>query len=440
MDIRENKENDRTIFFYILRGLAIFVLFMIIKSLMTLFAFAIYSSSSAEMSEFPTWAIFLTVSIGDGFVLYSIFNFFTTYDKKVMTRYLHSIDMLEKEPNFFTNARWILSSKEFLIESASCIALLFITQLFNGLYEFGGIFRDTGAHPFLIRIIPFFFILPLVFISSFLSRTDVVRFWHYLERTGDLRRVESVIRMIIKAILIFVLYIFVFPLSPIALILPLSLFSIFLLLVDIFTVVGFIALMILIPTTVIAILILRSLSIRKKLFKKLKAAAEKSGTVISEIENPYKSLFNSKIKCRFTLKNENKKYSCRIIGTFWQRAPFFITTEKHAYYRHRIGIKEHNITVYSNVEYGFEGEGKKIIILNPVPRKIYAANDKYSEPPPLDDGRLSSVLRRTSKRKKESARKIEPADKVFDYVIYNSTSFVGAVGRRCLDRHNGMFE
>ena len=426
--------------FYMLRGLAIFAIFMAIKSLMMLEAFIFYSSSNGELEEFPNWAIFLTVAVGDGFILSSIFNFFTTYDKKVMKRYLDSINMLSKGPNLIISSKHIIPSCEFLTETLTCTALLFIAQLFKGLYEFGGIFAETGAPPFLIYIIPFFFIVPLTFLSSFLSRTEVFRYWHYLDRTGELQKVESVPRMIIKAVLIFVLYVFIFPLSPIALMLFFSIFAILWVLIDFFTVIGAIALMILIPTATVGIMILRALSIRKKLFKRLRAAAEYSGTAVCEIQNPFKSLFNSKIECYFTLKKDGKIYSCRVIGTFWQRAPFFITTARHAYYRHRIGTKEHNITMYSNIEYGFDKEGKKIVILNPVPRKIYAAHDKYSEPPPIDEGRLSSVLRRTSNRKKESARKIEPADKVFDYVIYNSTAFVGAVERQCLDRHNGMFE
>ena len=423
-----------------LRSLAITATFIVIKLLMVLFALAFYSSTVGEISEFPTWAIFLTVSIGDGFVLSSLFNFFTTYDKKVMKSYINYTYNLEKEPNLKTNAKYILISREFRIETLTTLGLLFFAQCFNGMFEFGQIFRETGAPQILIRIIPFFFIPPLVFLASFLSRSEVFRYWYYLERTAELKKLESVPRMIIKAILIFVLYIFVFPVSPMALSIPATLIAILWMLIDVFTVVGFLALMIIIPTVTVGIMILRALSIRKKLFKKLTSAAKYSGTTVSEIENPYKSIFNPKIQCKFTLNDGKKIYSCRVVGTFWQRAPFFITTERHAYYRHRLGTKEHNITLYSNVEYGFEAEGKKLLILNPVPRRIYAAHDKYSEPAPIDEGMLSSVLRRTANRKKEAARKIEPGDKVFDYTVYNSTSFVGAVDRGCLDRNNGMFE
>ena len=423
-----------------LRGLAIFALFMLIKVLMTLFAFIFYSGTVGELSEFPNWAIFLTVSVGDCLILYSLFNFFTTYDKKAMRKYLYLTKDLEREWGLRANIKYAIKSQEFLIESLTVLALMLFSQLFGGMHEFGWIFRDTGAPIILLRIIPFFFIPPIVFVTSLLSRSEVFRYWYYLDRTAELKKLESVPRMIFKAILIFTLYIIVLPISPLALSIPISLIAILWMLIDVFTIVGFLALVILIPCIVVGCMILRALSIRKKLFKRLKAAKQSSGSTVSDMENPYKSLFNPKIQCRFTVNDGKKTYSCRVIGTFWQRAPFFITTERHAYYRHRIGTKEHNITVYSNVEYGFEAEGKKMIILNPVPRKIYAAHDKYSEPAPLDEGMLSSVLRRTANRKKEAARKIEPGDKVFEYTIFNSTSFVGAVDRGCLDRCNGMFE
>ena len=190
-----------------LRGLAIFALFMLIKVLMTLFAFAFYSGTAGELSEFPTWAIFLTVAVGDGFILSSLFNFFTTYDKKVMKNYLGYVYDLEKEPNFKVYTKYIINSREFIIETITVFALLFISQLFGGLHEFGWVLHDTGVHYIVIRLIPFAFIPPLTFLASFLSRCEVFRYWYYLERTGELKKVESVPRMIIKAILIFFLYI-----------------------------------------------------------------------------------------------------------------------------------------------------------------------------------------------------------------------------------------
>ena len=109
----------------------------------------------------------------------------------------------------------------------------------------------------------------------------------------------------------------------------------------------------------------------------------------------------------------------------------------------RIGTKNHHVTSMSVFEYHFDGEGDKIIIVNPVPKRIFVAMDEHLEGAQYneycDTGTLASVLRSHSKEAK-STRELVPGDKIWGYAVYNTTSFVSAVDRKCLGRYNGMFD
>ena len=118
----------------------------------------------------------------------------------------------------------------------------------------------------------------------------------------------------------------------------------------------------------------------------------------------------------------------------------YFVSDKHAYYLHRFGTKNHHFDILREFEYNFDGEGDRIIILNPVPKSAYATQSTYVDHSWYDEYRLASVMSPKSKRVADGARKIEPGDKIWGYVIYNTSSFIGAIDRGCLGRYNGLFD
>ena len=85
-----------------------------------------------------------------------------------------------------------------------------------------------------------------------------------------------------------------------------------------------------------------------------------------------------------------------------------------------------------------------------MPKNAYATNKgaQYVEHSWYDEDMKMSALRgskyqnhsRFKRKSSNDVKKIEPGDIIWDYTIYNTTSFIGAIDRKCLGRTNGMFE
>lgn len=421
----------------ILRGIGISLITLIVKLLSSTFTMVIYKGSRGEFSFFPEWAVNLVVFVGMLMIHGSVVYLFSVHDKPNMQRLLGAklpkIKFKEILPR-------IISSPEFLTETVSCTAMAVIVSLFGGYGEISGIFRYTGAPEALLTILPIIFIVPLFFLVGLWQRYEVVRRWHWLDHTGNLTTLDSIPRLIFTWILILLAYSLVYPIAPLIIIAYLSVFGIFGAFFNGMTVIGIIAVIASVVLLIFLFTMLHAIRIRRKLLKKLKQVARSSGYELSEIARPYASLFKPANECNFTLRYGDKVFSCRFVGSYMHRAPMYFTSNKHAHYLHRFGTKNHHFDILREFEYNFEGEGEKIIILNPVPKRAYATQSTYVDHAWYDDDKMISVLPGRNKKSTDDARKIEPGDKIWGYIIYNTSSFIGAIDRRCLGRYNGLFD
>ena len=165
-------------------------------------------------------------------------------------------------------------------------------------------------------------------------------------------------------------------------------------------------------------------------------------------------MFKSREECNFTLEYEGKVFSCRLIGSWWQRAPLHFISKKHAIYLHKVGTRNRFFSYECHFNYAFEGEGDKLLIVCPMPRWLFASvdnTDKIVTPEDLSTSSMISSYRYggsrrqqssfgISKRTSEYSRALEAGDKIWGYAIYNTTSFISAIDRKCLGRYNGLFE
>lgn len=445
MDERNNESKKSPLGFYMLRGVGIALLLWLIKTLMSLFVMMVYTTSAGNTDFVPMWAIYLIIAVGDLFIFNSLVRIFSLHDRAEMRKFLD-----RKIPNvrFGEEISALVHSREFLTETCTSLITVMLISFIGGFNEISGIFRDTGAPQMLLFFLPAIMLVPMLFIVGTWSQYEVRRRWHYLDHVQNLEILYSIPRLIINGVLIFFLYIFVFPYAPIILLAYISIVGVFAALIDMLTVLGFIAAAIVLVLLIFGYVALRSIFLRKKLLKQLKAVSASSGYTLSEIKRPYASLFKWRSECNFAISDGKRTFSCRLLGSYWQRAPMYFTSDKHGHYLHRIGTKNHHIDLLSQFEYDFEGEGDKLIILNPVPRRLYAAQGTYIEHPWYDENKMISVIRGSRSAKAGGhrmshdgdVRKLEPGDKIRGYAVYNTTSFIGAIDRKCLGRYNGMFE
>lgn len=79
---------------------------------------------------------------------------------------------------------------------------------------------------------------------------------------------------------------------------------------------------------------------------------------------------------------------------------------QHTFYLFRVPLLHLN----SRIDFAFESDGEKILIVLPIPKNIYTASNT-SRPLPADTG-----------------------EKIGNYRIYNATGFLHALERDCLER------
>lgn len=105
-----------------------------------------------------------------------------------------------------------------------------------------------------------------------------------------------------------------------------------------------------------------------------------------------------------------KRYACKLIGALKRGSPMIFFQDGTCVISTLIHIR--GIRLFyraTQFEYGFASEDQKILIINPVPKKLYRAeNGKTTE---LDNG-----------------------DVVDGYKVYTASGFIGALERGSIDR------
>ncbi len=149
----------------------------------------------------------------------------------------------------------------------------------------------------------------------------------------------------------------------------------------------------------------RAIVKRAVFIKELRGACKEGGYELGKIKKPYLSIFTVCEGENFVITASDGIYSCKFITCLRRRTPIFLAEDGTASYMTDNLFFSH--TVAHN--YFFEGEGSKLLIVNPVAKNIFATDGITNRP--LDVG-----------------------DKVMGYYVYNGTGFLNAIERNCLNR------
>lgn len=155
---------------------------------------------------------------------------------------------------------------------------------------------------------------------------------------------------------------------------------------------------------------IRAFSKRRRFLLKMKKVVLENNIDISEISNPYKSLFQIYDGEDFNFVRGGKKYSCKILHSKRKGVPMFISEGGICTFVHTFILFKMKVFSYNtSYKFDFESENKKIIIINPVPNDIFNAFD----------GRVVSL---------------DNGDVIGGYKIFTGSGFLNALERNCIDR------
>lgn len=151
----------------------------------------------------------------------------------------------------------------------------------------------------------------------------------------------------------------------------------------------------------------RALAKRRVFVKRLARVCAEKGYELSKLHCPYRSVFAIYAEESFALSNGDKRYSCKLISGTQKSVPLVLRPDGVCEFLHIFRLAR--VEVYRHVkayEFAWEAEGKKFLILNPVPRKVC-------------DSRMNQL---------------DNGDVVGEYKIFTGTAFLNALERDCVER------
>jgi len=396
-------------YIYLLRGGAIFIISYLLFRLALLNLLWISAPGDSLFHDLPLWALQLVAVLALLFALNSLMNFFTLYNRVQRDAALEE----GRADGFFAELGVVIRSPSFIIETSALCALVIVFSLCGGFSEIPDmLFFGLEIQPALKICAPFILLLPIVFSISLLARYEVRRYWFSLDRTGNLDRLEKKTVFIAKLLFIIIGYPTIFPFVPLFAYIVFTFASIFVQLSALLSVLGVIGAIALILLTIIVISYALAINKRKKFIKALLKICEEKGYEVSEIKNPYRSFFRSFEGESFTLTRGEESYSCRLISSVRRSVPLYLSSDRHGYFLHRFGFKNHHISLNHNIIWGHESKFRKIAIINPMPKRVIAIAQNGT------------------------TRLLSPADMAWNTVIYDDKTLIGVIDRDCLGRVN----
>ncbi len=132
---------------------------------------------------------------------------------------------------------------------------------------------------------------------------------------------------------------------------------------------------------------------RRRFIRDLRALCRAEGYELFDLKHPYLSIFHDRKEYTFGVKNDKKTYLCRILAgvrrsnnmylsedgkcvrSFGVHAPTARMAQSGPFVQLHVrkddGEDLEMFRMTSTADYTFEVEGEKILLLNPVPRKVY---------------------------------------------------------------------
>lgn len=312
---------------------------------------------------------------------------------------------VEKAPKktFFANLVFLFSQWSFWIETA-VLALVFIAFPIERIHpQLAEIYFDKFEVVNQAQILSVF--LPILLFINLLAHISVIALWQSEARWRKYENKKTKSSSFIYTIAIYAfapLLMAVF--LPLWSIIPLVFEAIGLFMTPVTTV-----FLVLLIAFLIAFPLLRACSIRKKTIKQIKESCMQNGYDISDIKEPYLSVLKPCEGENFTIAKGGKTYSCKFIAAPKKSLPMVIHPDGQMYFLHEVKIRGVKISSHKTVKhFSYDSEKPKILIVNPVPKKLMAYKGTIAE---IDSGEI-----------------------VGDYKIYNATAFVRAIDNDILER------
>lgn len=302
--------------------------------------------------------------------------------------------------------RLILTSKDLLLELGILLALPILFPIELGFSPLADLLFGTIAQRTLKKLLTLAIVLPVFFGLWLFSRYSAF-FWIAYRENDD--KIHLVRGLILKLLGITAVY----ALGAILIIYSLEIYASIFNVLKLFFSLYFWLTLILIGSILAFFLsfrFLRGCRIRRKFLGRLKVLCREIGATLSPIKRPYRSLLFLRDEVNFTVQYNKKTYHCKLFCALKRHTPLFFSQNGIVQCLHSLRFRRVEYFRYTTqFDFSFEANGQKLLIVNPVPKEIYAGDTSFY-------------------------REIDTGESIGAYKVFTATGFLGALSRNVLDR------
>ena len=297
--------------------------------------------------------------------------------------------------DFLSRAKYTVCSPDFCVETI-CITVLSV--LLPSSFLFG--FEATNWND---RLLILLMIVPVFVILNFIGRMDCQKYWRKgSQDSTDKHKAKKIIKDIVLVCLIYsacaMCLSWIFPILYMLWYLGSGRLLIWIVL----ALIGIVLLTLL-------FFVIRGISKRKAFLKKLKSYCKDNALKISEIKKPYLSMFLAQNGSDFTVEKNGQKFECKLIAGFFPNSLIIFYGDGRGMHQNTVRLFRIELFHFmTGFTFGFKSDGKKILIIVPIPRRFYVSANNTSP------------------------RQADTGEKLGEYTIYNATGFLRALERDCL--------
>ena len=311
-----------------------------------------------------------------------------------------------KDNKLSSHLIYAVSSVDFYV-ALVCITVISLILPVDTFYGFVGKAFLLGSDD--NKLVSLLIILPIMWVILFAARVAIQRNWYRSEKkkkSSSAREKKSKMPPVIKSVInIAVIY------AAVSIGLP-WLFPFFFVLWELGGAMIFVwiaAILLALILITVTVFYIRAFSKRASFVKRIKKYCSFNSLSISGIKRPYASIFVSQSGCDFSVEKNGVKYDCKFIAGIFPWAQIVFSDKGSGLIQNTIRLFRIELFHFmTKFEFGYENDGKKILILLPAPRRFFVSENQ-SSPRPGDVG-----------------------EKVGEYTIYNSTGFLNALNRDCI--------
>ncbi|MBR2344078.1 MAG: hypothetical protein IKA64_07485 [Clostridia bacterium] len=423
----------------IARALLFYLSFILISSTLFVIYTSMYETITESFDRVPRF-MYIVSSLSLPFSLFSVVRSFELYDKEAqLSRHPFPEGYSLGEDIKATYGTPTLRRK--LVSKLAVCWLLILILPFNAGYTalVGSFVPDFALPRVYLNLIAKAIMLPLSFLFVHLGVFSAHKWW----AEGAEGAVEKILgtrhcnlRLILELLKIALIYGVSFYALPSVVMLLVS----FLLTLALFRGSG---IWIFLASLIVAVVLahyIRALLRRRSFLRRLRALASDEGWELVWLKGKMSSVFRAGRGATLTLRRGERLYSCKLIAAVNPRNPTYIDYEGGITAKITVSFfRFFELFHYLiRTDYTFDGEGVKVVILSPEPRKILINSGRTDIAPDSFDSRAKRASRARHSQsfllKRSVTHRFETGDRIGEYRFFTEAGFLSALDNDCIER------